>query len=142
MSHHVVFLKHIPFFSISSTTHSLTSPDLIHIDPFYEDSDSLSSQVFSTSDTPSYIQPIYTHHSVGTNTLLFDIPKAPFSSTVPQTSFDTMDSPLHQSIRIRKSTKLPDFAYSCYSSSFTFFLASIHYLSESFSYKETIFYPL
>ena len=36
---HVVFLDHIPFFSIPSTTHSLTKPDLIRIDPFYKDSD-------------------------------------------------------------------------------------------------------
>ena len=49
-----------------------------------------------------------------------------------------MDPPLHQSICIRKSTKLPDFAYSCYSSSFTSFLASIHYLSKLSSYKEAI----
>ena len=50
-----------------------------------------------------------------------------------------MDKPLHQSIRIHKSTKLLDFAYS---SSFTSFLAYIHYLSEPFSYKKEIFYPL
>jgi len=43
MSRHDVFLKHIPFFSISSTTHSLTRHDLIRIDPFSEDSDSFSS---------------------------------------------------------------------------------------------------
>jgi len=35
VSRHVVFLEHIPFFSIPSTTHSLTKTDLIHIDPFF-----------------------------------------------------------------------------------------------------------
>jgi hypothetical protein len=35
VSHHVVFLEHIPFFSIPSTTHSLTRPDIIHIDSFF-----------------------------------------------------------------------------------------------------------
>jgi hypothetical protein len=50
-----------------------------------------------------------------------------------------MDPPLHQSIRIHKSTKLLDFTYS---SSFTFFLAYIHYLSRHSSYKKKIFYPL
>jgi hypothetical protein len=35
VSHHVVFLEHIPFFSISSTTHNLTRPDIIRIDPFF-----------------------------------------------------------------------------------------------------------
>jgi len=49
-----------------------------------------------------------------------------------------VDPPPRQSIRIRKSTKLPDFAYSCYSSSFTSFLASIHCLFEPSSYKEAI----
>ena len=53
-----------------------------------------------------------------------------------------MDPPLRQSTRNRKSIKLPDFAYSCYSSSFTFFLAFIHCLYEPFSYKETILDPL
>jgi len=53
-----------------------------------------------------------------------------------------MDPPLRQSIRICKSTKLPDFAYSCYSSSFTSFLASIHCLSEPSSYRVTILNPL
>ena len=49
-----------------------------------------------------------------------------------------MDPPLRQSICIRKSTKLLDFVYSCYSSSFTSFLASIHCLSDLSSYKEAI----
>ena len=53
-----------------------------------------------------------------------------------------MDSPLRQSTRIHKSTKLPDFFYSYYSSSFTSFLASIHCLFEPSSYKEVIVYPL
>jgi hypothetical protein len=83
MSRHVVFLEHIHFFSIPSTTHSLTRLDIIRIDPFSEDSDSLSSQVPSTSDTHFHALPIYTHHLVATNTLLFGIPEAPFSSTTP-----------------------------------------------------------
>ena len=53
-----------------------------------------------------------------------------------------MDPPLRQSIQILKSTKLLDFAYSCYSSSFTSFLAYIHCLSEPSSYKEAIIDPL
>ena len=39
------------------------------------------------------------------------------------------------------STKSSDFAYSCYSSSFTSFLASIHCFSEPSSYKEAILDP-
>jgi len=53
-----------------------------------------------------------------------------------------VDPPPCQSIRNHKSTKLPDFAYSCYSSSFTSFLASIHCLFEPSSYKEAILDPL
>ena len=39
--YHVIFLEHILFFSISSTTYSLTRSDFIHIDFFSKDSDSL-----------------------------------------------------------------------------------------------------
>jgi hypothetical protein len=90
----------------------------------------------------SMCRPICIHHSVGTNTLLFSTPEASFSSTAPQASSKIVDPPLHQSIRIHKSTKLPDFAYYCYSSSFTSFLASIHCLFEPSSYKKAILDPL
>jgi len=53
-----------------------------------------------------------------------------------------VDPYLHQFICIRKFTKLLDFAYSCYFSSFTSFLASIHYISEPSSYKKAILNPL
>jgi hypothetical protein len=56
-----------------------------------------------------------------------------------QASSEIVDSPLHQSTRIRKSTKLPYFAYFYYSSYFTSFLVFVHCLSELFSYKEAIF---
>jgi len=133
VSRHVVFLEHIPFFSIPSTTHSLTKTNLIHIDPFSEDSD---------NDTSPHVRSICIHNSAGTGTLLSGTPEAPFSSIVLQASSEIVDPPPRQSIRIRKSTKLPDFTYSCYSSSFTSFLASIHCLFEPSSYKEAIFYPL
>jgi hypothetical protein len=142
VSRHVVFLKHIPLFSIPSTTHSLTRPDIIRINPFSEDSNNLSSQVPNTSNTPSHVRPNYTHHSVGTDTLLSGTPEAPFSSTALQASSEIVDPPLHLSIRICKSTKLPEFASSCYSSSFTSFLAFVYYLSKPSSYKEAVFYPL
>jgi hypothetical protein len=133
VSRHVIFLEHIPFFSISSTTHSLTKTDLIYIDPFSKD---------SGNDTSPHVRSICINNSAGTGTLLSGTPEASFSSTAPQASFEIMDPPPHQSIRIGKSTKLPDFAYSCYSSSFTSFLASIHCLFEPFSYKEAILDPL
>ena len=43
--------------------------------------------------------------------------------------------------RICKSTKLQNFAYSCYSLSFTSFLASLHNLCEPTSYTEVVLDP-
>jgi len=142
VSRHVVLLKHIPFFSIPSTTYSLTRSDLICIDSFSKNFDSLLFQVPSTSDTPPHVRPICIYHSTSTDPLLFGTPETPFSSTLPQTSSETVDPPLHQSTCIRKSIKLLIFAYSCYYSSFTSCLASIHYLSKPSSYKKIIFYSL
>jgi len=119
VSRHVVFLEHIPFFSIPSTTHSLTKTDLIHINSSSED---------SGNDTSPHVRSICTHNSAGTGTLLSGTLEAPFSFTVPQASSEIVDPPLRQSIRNHKSTKLLDFAYSYYSSSFTSFLTSIHCL--------------
>jgi hypothetical protein len=84
VSRHVVFLEHIPFFSIPSTTHNLTRPDIIRIDLFFKDSDNISSQVPSTLDTLFHVRLIYTHHPAGTDTLLSSTPEAPFSSTTPK----------------------------------------------------------
>jgi hypothetical protein len=94
MSRHVVFLEHVPFCSFPSTIHSLTKTDLIRIDYFSEDSDSLSSYVSSTLDISLHVRPICTHQSTGTNTLLSDIPEALFSSTAPQASSKIVDLPL------------------------------------------------
>jgi hypothetical protein len=129
------------FFSIPSTTHSLTRSDLIRIYLFSEDSNSLLSQVPSTSDTLLYIRPIYTYHFTGIDTLLSSTPETSFLSTVPQVSSEIVVPPLRQSTHIRKSTKLPYFTYSCYSSSFIFFLASIHCLFMPSSYKKAILDP-
>jgi len=115
----------------------LTRPNIIRIDPFSEDSDSLSFQVPSTSNISFHVRLICTHHSADTDILLSGTPKAPFSFTTPQASSEIVDPPLHQTTRIHKSTKLLDFAYSCYSSSFTSFLASIHCLSKPF-----FFFPI
>ena len=57
---------------------------------------------------------------------------------VYQAPSEIVDPPLRRSTHICKSTKSPDFAYSCYSSSYTSFLAYIRCLSKPSSYKETI----
>ena len=96
----------------------------------------MSSQVPSTSDTPSHVLPpislhhsqhVFTNSSAGTNTLLSRTPEAPSSLMVPQSLSEIVDPPLHRSTHVSKSTKSQDFAYSCYSSSFTSFLAYIHF---------------
>jgi hypothetical protein len=83
VSRHVVFLEHIPFFSIPSITHNLTRSDLICIDTFFEDSDSLLSQVPSTSNISSHVRPIHNDHFADTDILLSGTPKASFSFIVP-----------------------------------------------------------
>ncbi|KAF8404714.1 hypothetical protein HHK36_009602 [Tetracentron sinense] len=83
--------------------------DSTEFDPFSEDSDSLSSQVPSTSNTPSHVLPslplhytrrIRTDHSAGTDTLLSGTPEAPSSPMVHQAPSEIVDPPLRQSIRI------------------------------------------
>jgi hypothetical protein len=91
VSRHVVFLKHVPLFSIPSTIYSLTKIDLIRIDYFSKDSDSLSSYVSNTLDIALHVRPIYTHQSAGTNILFSDIPEALFSSIAPQASSKIVD---------------------------------------------------
>jgi hypothetical protein len=60
---------------------------------------------------------------------------------VPQAPFEIMDPYLHQSICICKSAELLNFTYSCYSSSFTFFIAFIQCFSKTSSYKKAILDP-
>ena len=50
VSRHVVFLEHIPFFSIPDSPHNMTKSDLIRIDPFSEDQDTVFSHSPSTID--------------------------------------------------------------------------------------------
>lgn len=95
------------------------------------------SNVHSHVPAPLSLQTIRTNHSVSIDTLLTDTPEASSSPTVPQAPSEIVSIHTHS-----KSTKLPDFAFSCYSSSFSTFLASIHCLSEPSSYKEAILDPL
>ena len=63
------------------------------------------------------------------------------SPVVSQDLSKIVDPPLYHTTHISKYTKSPDFSYSCYSSSFTSFLASIYCLFEPSSYKEAIIDP-
>ena len=79
--------------------------------------------------------------STGIDTSLSKTLDALSSSMVSQAPFEIVDPPLRRSTRICKSTKWPNSAYSCFSSSFTSFLSSIHCLSEPCSYKKAFLYP-
>jgi hypothetical protein len=137
MSHHVVFNEHIPFFSISSTTHSLTIYDLIHIDHFLR----ILVVYHLRFLVPQILLLMFDQFILIILQVLILYSRTHLKLhffTVPQDLFEIVDPPLRESIHICTSTKLQDFSYSCYSSSFTLFLASIHYLSELYSYKEAI----
>lgn len=61
VSHHVVFLEHISFFSIPASSHNGTKSDLIHIDHFTLDTDTVPQTVSQApspvSDNVSYKVP-------------------------------------------------------------------------------------
>ena len=66
----------------------------------------------------------------------------PLPLAVAEACPEIVDSSSRYPQRTHKSTHLPDFVYSCYSSSFSSFLAAIHCLSEPLSYKEAVLDPL
>ncbi|KAL8097015.1 hypothetical protein AgCh_030193 [Apium graveolens] len=156
VSRHVYFLEHIPFFSVPASSHHMTQEELIRIDPFdtnIEDASTTNSNTSvpeaSTSQTPTFPP---------TSTSTSRTPTSPTSSPASitsQSSPEILDSPPTQSstesstpppvrlsTRIRKSTQLPDFAYSSYSPYFASFVTSVHYLSEPASYREAVHDPL
>ncbi|XP_022873539.1 uncharacterized protein LOC111392423 [Olea europaea var. sylvestris] len=135
VSRHVMFLEHIPFFSISDNTHDITKIDLIHIDPFFNN---INSPLFHTVCTVDSLSP------TGTHALAHDTPLASMASQAPPEVVNSAPAPSLSRYpqRIRKSIQLSDFAYSCYSKSLCCFLTSIHKLSEPSSYKKAILDPL
>ncbi|KAI3769398.1 hypothetical protein L6452_00500 [Arctium lappa] len=128
VSRHVVFLEHIPFYSIPINAHNLKKLDVFNLESFSEQEDSTQTPDSSPTEENATGTPI-------PDTI------APPPTTVTQDAPETVDPP-RQSQRPRKSTRLPEFVYSTYSPSFTSFLASIHSLSEPSSYKEAATDPL
>ncbi|XP_062089426.1 uncharacterized protein LOC133795958 [Humulus lupulus] len=122
VSRHVVFLEHIPFYSIPLDTPNLHKSDLTRIDPF----DSCTVDTLNSADVGS--QPV-------------EVPSVPTTAQDASEIVDPAPPPRYPQ-RIRKSTQLLDFVYSTYSDSFSSFLTSIHQLSEPSSYKDVILYPL
>ena len=127
----VVFLEHISFFSIPTTLHYLTTSDVIKIDPFDIDD--------TTPTSVPTLEPVLAPIiDITPEVVLVDYP-----TTHVQSSPEVMVPLSH--IRLsynRKSTQLPDFVSSYYSSSFVAFVTSIHRLHEPSSYREAICDPL
>ena len=102
--HHVFFLEHIHFISIPTyQSHNVSKFEFVHIDPFLDDTNSFLTD-FGTL-------------------VLFDChdPSSPPRNTLAL--FKIVNPPPHTSQCPRKYTQLPDFVYSSYFDSFTFFLA-------------------
>ncbi|XP_042426159.1 uncharacterized protein LOC122014028 [Zingiber officinale] len=109
----------------------VAASNLIHIDPFSTDTDEAS----PTTTLP--------HDSFSESGILETPAPAPPPPPAPVPSpQEIADNPIRRSTRPRKSTRLPDFAYSCYSTSFASFVASVHRLSEPLSYREAVGNPL
>ncbi|CAJ2651271.1 unnamed protein product [Trifolium pratense] len=133
VSRHVVFLEHIPFYSLSSDSHTPTRSELAHIDPFAFDDDISSDCTIENCRADTIATPDTNAPSVPTAIQQPLVTIDPTPSTTPSPRYPSRD---------RKSTQLPDFVYSTYSPSFASFLTSIHNLSEPSSYKEAILDPL
>ena len=130
VSRHVSFLEHIPFFSIPASSHNIKHSDIVHIDPFPIDS--------SPDLHISYIPPAISQSS---SRYPGDVNPPP--SPAPEEPLAIQDlPPPRYPTRTRKSTQLPDFAYSCYSKDFACFLTSIDSFSEPVSYSEAVLDPL
>ncbi|KAL8109725.1 hypothetical protein AgCh_025722 [Apium graveolens] len=152
VSRHVYFLEHIPFFSVPASSHHITQEELIRIDPFHTNIEDVltTNSNTSVSEASTSQTPTFPPDSTSTS----QTPASPPASTTSKSSPEILDSPptqsstecstpppVRQSTRIRKSTQLPDFAYSSYSPSASF-VTSVHHLSETASYREVVHDPL
>lgn len=131
VSRHVVFLEHILFYSLSSDSHTPIMSELINIDNF-----SLNDDICIDCNVENYRDDTMATSDTNFPFVPMAIPQPPtiVCPTLPP-------PPPHYLSRDRKSTQLPEFFYSIYSSSFASFLTSIHSLYEPSSYKETILNP-
>ncbi|CAI8618374.1 unnamed protein product [Vicia faba] len=107
VSRHVIFLEHIPFYSLSSDSYITSSSKLTHIDPF------------GYNDNVSIDYNYENYKTDTTSTLDTNIPLVPMATQETPATVDP-PPPCYPS-RECKSTQLPDFSYSTYSASSTFF---------------------
>ncbi|CAJ2637857.1 unnamed protein product [Trifolium pratense] len=138
VSRHVVFLEHIPYYSLSSDSHTPSRSELTNIDPFCIDNDIFHDCNFENCSDDISAPPDA------------DVPSVPMATQQPPMTVvpptppppPPPPPPPRYPLRERKSTRLPDFVYSNYSTTFASFLTSLHSLSEPSSYKEAILDPL
>ncbi|GKE25820.1 gag-pol polyprotein, partial [Tanacetum coccineum] len=140
-SRHVQFLEHVPYFSVPASSHHLTQLELIKLDPFDD-----TTETSKTFTTPQQI-PQETQQETPTNTTTETPPVTIVTQPPPtatQSSTEVVDGPppSGRPKRNRKSTKRDDFVYSCYSNSFSSFIASVNHLHEPESYREAVCDPL
>jgi len=126
-----VFFEHISFFSIPTSSHYLTTSNVIKLNPF------------DINDTkPSFVptldlvfEPIIDTTS---EFILVDLPTTHAQSFVEV----TVPLPPTRPNRNCKSTQQPDFVYSSYSSSFVVFISFVCHLLDPSSYGEVVCDPL
>ncbi|GKF29654.1 gag-pol polyprotein [Tanacetum coccineum] len=142
-SRQVDFLEHIPYYSVPVSSHNLTRSEVIKIDPFEEPTlvvspipPELALETTSETTTTTETPPVIISEAIPTVT------QPPPTSTQSSSEVAVVPPANFRPTRIRKSTRKDDFVYSCYSSSFSSFFASVHCLHEPESYREAVCDPL
>ncbi|CAL8092397.1 unnamed protein product [Prunus armeniaca] len=155
VSRHVVFPEHIPFFSIPTSSHTLSNSELMYIDPFSPTNDDFSSSdnvnispISSSPSNPCVTSPPITQVYSRRKQVISSDTNNPSSPLAPASTSVDVDpiAPRYPSRTHKPPNRFGysynDFSYSCYSHDFSSFLSSIHTLSEPTSYKEAICNPL
>nr|GEW05505.1 uncharacterized mitochondrial protein AtMg00810-like [Tanacetum cinerariifolium] len=126
-SRNVDFLEHIRYYSVPASSHNLTQTEFIKIDPF--------------DNVPHEPQPVLSL------VITEPVPKTTLE-TIEATSETTTSTetvvdrpPSGRPKRNCKSTKRDGFVYSCYSDSFSSFIAFVNFLHEPESYRDVVCDP-
>lgn len=146
MYRHVVFLRHMTFFSILDITHKLIKLNLIHFDNFFDHTDISSPQVPLTTNFDSFISSIasfplnysrkicnvgFGHLGISQINTYDTLP----SFIVAHASFEIVD--LSHYLRCTLNLFIYQILFTLLIPLLSL-LTSIHYLSQPLSYKEVI----
>ncbi|GJR33249.1 retrovirus-related pol polyprotein from transposon TNT 1-94 [Tanacetum coccineum] len=142
-SRHVDFLEHISYYSVPVSSHNLTQSELKEIDLFEEPTlivspitPKLASETTSETTATTETPPVIIFEATPTVT------QPPHTTTQLSSKVVVVPPANVQPTRIRKSTRKDDFVYSCYSSSFSSFIAYVHRFHELESYRAVVCDPL